>query len=138
MVALRGMKLDTLPKANCVREKRWHARKGCGGLLAAAENPAAMAGTAVCRYTPEVGAGWSNDHVRICPTCLSSKAWGIGNASELMVAGGENPHWLRSEASFAMMCGACPTPRRAGRPNATASTAAGTDQRTQAYVARRT
>ena len=42
MVALRGMKLDTLPKANCVRKKRWHARKGCGGLLAAAENPASI------------------------------------------------------------------------------------------------
>ena len=29
-------------------------------------HPPPMAGSAVCRQSPEVGAGWFNDHVRIC------------------------------------------------------------------------
>ena len=29
-------------------------------------HPPPMAGPAVCRQSPEVGAGWFNDHVRIC------------------------------------------------------------------------
>ena len=35
-------------------------------LVAARLHPPPMAGPAVCRQSPEVGAGWFNDHVRIC------------------------------------------------------------------------
>ena len=42
------------------------ARKGGGGFLAAGENPASMAGTAVCRHTPEVGAPCVSAHAGIC------------------------------------------------------------------------
>ncbi len=34
--------------------------------LAARCHPPPLAGPAVCRQSPEVGAGWFNDHVRIC------------------------------------------------------------------------
>ena len=34
--------------------------------LAARCHPPPMAGPAVCRQSPEVGAGWFNDHVRVC------------------------------------------------------------------------
>ena len=34
--------------------------------LATSFNPPPMAGPAVCRQAPEVGAGWFSDHVRIC------------------------------------------------------------------------
>ena len=34
--------------------------------VAARHHPPSMAGPAVCRQSPEVGAGWFSDHVRIC------------------------------------------------------------------------
>ena len=37
-----------------------------GPILAQAVDPTPVAGTAVRRQIPEVGAGWFNDHVRIC------------------------------------------------------------------------
>ena len=80
---------------------------------------------------------------------------GIENAGELMVAAGENLDRLRSEASFAMMCGACPIRASSGQTqrhrlnrggNRQANSALHmvvicrmrTDQRTRSYVARRT
>ena len=42
------------------------ARKGGGGFLGAGENPSSMAGTAVCRHTPEVGAPCVSAHAGIC------------------------------------------------------------------------
>ncbi len=45
----------------------------------------------------------------LAPNLLELEGVGIENAGELMVAAGENLDRLRSEASFAMMCGACLT-----------------------------
>ena len=56
-------------------------------ILAQAVDPTPVAGTAVRRQIPEVGAGWFNDHVRICaggagkpvslprPSLLLSSRW---------------------------------------------------------------
>ena len=80
---------------------------------------------------------------------------GVASAGELMVAAGENPGRLRSEASFAMLCGACPLPASSGKTrrhrlnrggNRQANSALHmivvcrmrTDQRTRDYVERRT
>ena len=80
---------------------------------------------------------------------------GIEIAGEFVVAAGENPDRLRCEASFAMMCGACPIPASSGKiqrhrlnrgGNRQANSALHlvaigrmrTDERTQTYVARRT
>ena len=51
----------------------------------------------------------------LAPNLLELEGVGIANAGELMVAAGENPDRLRSEASFAMMCGACPIPVSSGK-----------------------
>ena len=91
----------------------------------------------------------------LAPNLLELEGVGIANAGELMVAAGENPDRLRSEASFAMMCGACPIPASSGKTqrhrlnrggNRQANSALHmvvicrmrTDERTRAYVARRT
>ena len=91
----------------------------------------------------------------LAPNLLELEGVGIENAGELMVAAGENWDRLRSEASFAMMCGACPIRASSGQTqryrlnrggNRQANSALHmvvicrmrTDQRTQAYVARRT
>ena len=91
----------------------------------------------------------------LAPNLLQLEGVGIGSAGELMVAAGENPDRLHSEASFAMMCGACPIPASSGKTkghrlnrggNRQANSALHmivicrmrTDERTRAYVARRT
>ena len=91
----------------------------------------------------------------LAPNLLQLEGVGVANAGELMVAAGENPHRLRSEASFAMMCGACPVPASSGKTqrhrlnrggNRQANSALHmvvvcrmrTDPRTRAYVERRT
>ena len=51
----------------------------------------------------------------LAPNLLELEGVGIANAGEVMVAAGENPDRLRSEASFAMMCGACPIPASSGK-----------------------
>ncbi len=40
---------------------------------------------------------------------------GTDSAGQFLVAAGENPDRLRSEASFAMLCGACPIPASSGK-----------------------
>ena len=40
---------------------------------------------------------------------------GIESAGEFIVTAGENPDRLRSEAGFAMLCGACPIPASSGK-----------------------
>lgn len=44
-------------------------------------------------------------------------AYGIGpdTAGELLVAAGDNPHRIRSEAAFAKLCGVCPLPTGSGQ-----------------------
>ena len=91
----------------------------------------------------------------LAPNLLQLEGVGIEIAGEFVVAAGENPDRLRCEASFATMCGACPIPASSGKTqrhrlnrggNRQANSALHlvaigrmrTDERTQAYVARRT
>ena len=49
------------------------------------------------------------------PSLLELEGVGTENAGAVMVAVGDNPDRLRSEASFAMMCGVCPIPASSGK-----------------------
>ena len=108
--------------------------------------------------------GWL--YLAVMPDLYSRRVigWAVGarmtsvgteNAGAVMVAVGDNPDRLRSEASFAMMCGVCPIPASSGKTqrhrlnrggNRQANSALHmvvvcrmrTDERTRAYVARRT
>jgi len=40
---------------------------------------------------------------------------GADSAGQLLVTAGDNPHRLRSEAAFAMLCGVAPLPASSGR-----------------------
>ena len=51
----------------------------------------------------------------LAPKLLELEGVGTDNAGAMMVAAGENPNRLRSEASFAMMCGVCPIPASSGK-----------------------
>jgi transposase len=93
---------------------------------------------------------------RRAPQLLKLKGVGAQVAATLLVAVGDNPHRLRSEASFAHMAGAAPLPtgsgltsgrhrlNRGGNHQANnalwtiALTRLSTDPRTKAYAARRT
>ena len=91
----------------------------------------------------------------LAPNLLQLEGVGTEIAGELVVAAGENPDRLRCEASFAMMCGACPIPASSGKTqrhrlnrggNRQANSALHLvvicrmriDERTRAYVERRT
>ena len=50
-----------------------------------------------------------------CPSLLAVYCCGPVSAAQLAVAAGENPSRLRSEASFAMLCGAAPIPASSGK-----------------------
>ena len=52
---------------------------------------------------------------RSCPSLLAVYCCGPVSAARLAVAAGENPSRLRSEASFAMLCGAAPIPASSGK-----------------------
>ena len=91
----------------------------------------------------------------LAPHLLRLEGVGVANAGELRGAAGENPHRLRCEASFAMMCRACPIPASSGKTQRHRLNRGGnrqahsalhrvvvcrmrTDPRTRAYVERRT
>lgn len=91
----------------------------------------------------------------LAPDLLALEGVGVTSAGELMVAAGENPDRLRSEASFAMLCGVCPLPassrktlrhrlNRGGNRQANSALhmivlcRMRIDQRTRDYVERRT
>ena len=92
----------------------------------------------------------------LAPDLLKLEGVGTASAGELLVTRGrEYPDRLRSEASFAMLCGACPLPASSGKTqrhrlnrggNRQANSALHmivvcrmrTDQRTRTYVERRT
>ena len=91
----------------------------------------------------------------LAPDLLKLEGVGFASAGELLVTAGENPDRLRSEASFAMLCGARPLPASSGKTqrhrlnrggNRQANSALHmivvcrmrTDQRTRTYVERRT
>jgi transposase len=90
----------------------------------------------------------------IAPGLLELEGVGTHNAGELLVAAGDNPDRLRSEAGFAMLCGTSPIPASSGKTqrhrlnrggNRQANSALHmivvcrmrTDQRTRDYVTRR-
>lgn len=90
----------------------------------------------------------------LAPTLIALEGIGTECAGELLVTAGENPERLRSEASFAMLCGASPIPASSGKTqrhrlnrggNRQANSALHMivvnrmrkDPRTKAYVARR-
>lgn len=91
----------------------------------------------------------------LAPNLLKLEGVGAENAGEFVVTVGENSDRLHSEASFAMMCGVCPIPASSGKTqryrlnrggNRQANSALHmvvicrmrTDERTRAYVQRRT
>ena len=90
----------------------------------------------------------------LAPELVARNAIGHGSAAQLLLTAGDNPERLRSEASFAALCGVSPVPASSGktvrhRLNRGGDRAANsalhiiaicrlrTDPRTQAYVAKR-
>jgi transposase len=51
----------------------------------------------------------------LCSPLMQLVGVGTNSAGEFIVAAGENPDRLRSEAGFAMLCGACPIPASSGK-----------------------
>lgn len=51
----------------------------------------------------------------LAPSLLALSGVGVESAGAFLVAAGDNPERLSSEASFAMMCGACPIPASSGK-----------------------
>ena len=91
----------------------------------------------------------------LAPTLVQATGIGVEIAGQLLVTAGDNPDRLRNEASFAMLCGVAPLPASSGktqrhRLNRGGDRAANSalhlavivrmrmDDRTRAYVARRT
>ncbi|MET7609453.1 IS110 family transposase [Streptomyces avermitilis] len=89
------------------------------------------------------------------PELVALPGVGIETAAQLLITAGDNPERLASEASFAHLCAAAPVPASSGRTNRHRLNRGGDrranhalhmialvrmryDQRTQAYVARRT
>jgi transposase len=91
---------------------------------------------------------------KVAPTLLEVYGVGVHTAAILLVAAGDNPHRLRSEAAFAHLCGVAPIPASSGKTtryrlnpggNRQANhalwrivfTRMSSDERTRKYVARR-
>jgi transposase len=53
------------------------------------------------------------------PTLVALPGVGVDTAGQLLVTAGDNPQRLRSEAAFAHLCGAAPSPRPRAAPTAT-------------------
>jgi transposase len=92
---------------------------------------------------------------RTAPSLLDVHGVGTYTAATLLVAAGDNPHRLKSEAGFALLCGVAPLPASSGKiirhrlnpgGNRQANhalwrivfTRMSSDERTRKYVARRT
>ena len=90
----------------------------------------------------------------LAPELVARNSIGYGSAAQLLITAGDNPERLKSEASFAALCGASPVPASSGktdrhRLNRGGDRAANsalhiiaigrlrTDEQTKAYVARR-
>jgi transposase len=52
---------------------------------------------------------------RTAPSLLQVYGVGVTTASILLVAAGDNPHRLKSEAAFAHLCGVAPLPASSGK-----------------------
>lgn len=92
---------------------------------------------------------------RACPKLLDEPGIGIQTAAQLLVTAGGNPDRIRTDASFAALCGASPIPASSGRTDRHRLNRGGDrqgnhalhqivinrmghDQRTRDYLARRT
>lgn len=53
----------------------------------------------------------------LAPELISSKAIGYESAAQLLITAGDNPKRLKSEASFAALCGVSPIPASSGKVN---------------------
>ena len=53
----------------------------------------------------------------VAPTLRAAQGIGADNAAALLIAAGDNPERLRSEAAFAALCGAAPIPASTGNRN---------------------
>ena len=51
----------------------------------------------------------------LAPRLLAATGTGVEVAGQLLVTAGDNPQRLRSEAAFAMLCGAAPLPASSGK-----------------------
>ena len=49
------------------------------------------------------------------PELVRAHGMGAGTAAAMLLLVGDNPEWIRSEAAFAKLCGACPVPASSGR-----------------------
>jgi transposase len=72
----------------------------------------------------------------LAPALVQATGIGVEIAGQLLVTAGDNPERLRSEAAFAMLCGAAPLPASSGKTQRHRLNRGG--DRTRAYVARRT
>ena len=52
---------------------------------------------------------------RVNPALLQAKGVGVICAADPLIAAGENPDRISSEAAFAALCGACPVPASSGK-----------------------
>jgi transposase len=151
--ALRGLSTEQLVD-RCLR-----LRPGADALEAAAKN-ALRTLARRCRHLTEeiddVDAEMALIVRRCAPNLLELDGVGSGTAATLLVAAGDNPTRMRSEASFAHMAGVAPLPAGSGltsgrhRLNLGGNRQANNalwrvvvtrmriDERTKAYIARRT
>lgn len=53
----------------------------------------------------------------LAPELIAGKAIGYESAAQLLITAGDNPERLKSEASFAALCGANPIPASSGKIN---------------------
>ena len=54
---------------------------------------------------------------KAAPAMIATKGYGVITTATLLVTAGSNPERLRSEASFAALCGASPIPASSGKTN---------------------
>ena len=54
---------------------------------------------------------------RAAPTMLATKGYGVITTATLLAGAGDNPDRIRTEASFAALCGAAPIPASSGKTN---------------------
>ena len=53
----------------------------------------------------------------LAPELIASKAIGYESAAQSLITAGDNPERLKSEASFAALCGVNPIPASSGKIN---------------------
>ncbi|TMP70517.1 IS110 family transposase, partial [Pseudoalteromonas ruthenica] len=53
----------------------------------------------------------------LAPELIKQNAVGYESAAQLLITLGDNPERLKSESSFAALCGVCPIPASSGKTN---------------------